>query len=88
MSSKRSEKETTETIRSGNNKDGLLVNLYLKLRSNPQTYIVEAVWAAEVSPIRVPLSLGKFVGTTTAQALWKLHSDRQQHNDRSHCLIH
>ena len=45
-------KETTETIRSENNKEGLLINLFLKLRSNRQTYIVEAVWAAEVSPLK------------------------------------
>ena len=72
-----------------NNKDGLLINLCLNLRPNRQTVNDEAVWAAEVSPLKgVPPSLGKLVGTLTAQALWKLHSYRQQHNDRSHCLIY
>ena len=49
---KKIREETTETIRSGNNKEGLLISLFLKLRSNRQTYIVEAVWAAEVSPLK------------------------------------
>ena len=54
MSSKRDQKKkTTETVCSENNNEGLLMNLCLKLKSNPQIYIVEAVWAAEVSPLKI-----------------------------------